>query len=93
MAFEQRRELRPLDVADIFDGAFRIWWRQSWILFGIVLVVTVPFQALANLVQVLVLPDAYASGSGFGFTTGSDVGPDAVLALVASVILLLVAYS
>jgi hypothetical protein len=86
---QRRRELRPLDVADIFDGAFRIWWRQSWILFGIVLVVTVPFQALANLVQVLLVPDAYAEG--FGFSLGA--GPEEVVAGGAAAILVLVAYA
>jgi hypothetical protein len=89
VAFEQRRELRPLDVADIFDGAFRIWWRQSWILFGIVLAVTVPFQALANLVQVLADPDAYASGFVFG--PGSDISPKAVAAAGAAAVLVVVA--
>jgi hypothetical protein len=93
VASEPRRELRPLDVADIFDGAFRIWWRQSWILFGIVLVVTVPFQALANLVQVLVIPDAYEEGFAFGFDGGPEFGPDAILATAAAGILLLISYA
>lgn len=89
----RRRELLPLDVADIFDGAFRIWWRQSWVLFGIVLAVTLPFQALANLVQVLLVPDAYAEGFGFGLGAGPDVGPTEVLAGGAAAIVVLVAYA
>ncbi len=91
MASEPRRELRPLDVADIFDAAFRIWWHQSWLLFGIVLVVAVPFQALANLVQVLVVPDAYAGGFVFG--SGGDVSPEAVAAAGAAAVLVVVAAS
>jgi hypothetical protein len=67
---EPRGELRPLDVADIFDAAFRIWWRHSWILFGVVLVVTVPFQAATNLVQVVVFPEAYTAT--FPFELGGD---------------------
>jgi hypothetical protein len=85
---EPRRELRPLDVADIFDGAFRIWWRQSWVLFGIVLAVTVPFQVLANLVETLVAPDAYAAGL---FGPGGDIDPDAVAAAGAAAVLVVVA--
>jgi hypothetical protein len=89
VASEPRRELRPLDVADIFDGVFRIWWRRSWILFGIVLAVTVPFQALANLVQVLVVPDAYAAGFVFG--PGREFSPQAVAAAGAAAVLVVVA--
>jgi len=86
---EPRRELRPLDVADIFDGAFRIWWRRSWVLFGIVFAVTVPFQALANLVQVLVAPDAYAEGFVFG--PGGDIDSAAVAAAGVAAVIAVVA--
>jgi hypothetical protein len=88
---EPRRELRALDVADIFDGAFRIWWRLSWVLFGIVLVVTIPFQALANLVQVLLVPDAYAEGFGFSLGAGPEAGSEAVVAGGTAAILVVVA--
>jgi hypothetical protein len=60
-------DLRPLAVADIFDRAFGIWWRESWTLFAIVLIVTVPVQALANLVQVLAFPEAYTMAFQFDF--------------------------
>ena len=55
-------------VADILQSAFGIWWRESWTLFAIVLVVTVPVQALATLVQVLVFPEAYTETFPFDFS-------------------------
>jgi hypothetical protein len=60
-------ELRPLAVSDILDNAFRIWWRESWTLFGVVLVVTLPVQALAGLVQVSFFPEAYEMSFRFDF--------------------------
>ena len=60
-------ELRPLAVSDIVDAAFGIWWRESWTLFAIVLFVTAPVQALANLFQVLLFPEAYTMAFQFEF--------------------------
>jgi hypothetical protein len=82
VALERRREIRPLDVADIFEAAFGIWWRESWTLFAVVLVVTLPFQALTNLVQVSLVPEWYGQSSPFEFdpASRSELEPDEVRA-------------
>src|SRR4051795_6700683 len=66
--------LRPLGIGEILDVGIKIYWRNAWTLFRIVLFVVFPAQILVNVIQVSSLPpDVQNFGSPFGpgFTDSS----------------------
>ena len=91
------RDLRPLSVGQLTDGAFRIWWRHSWTLFAVVLAVVAPLQAVTSVVQALVFPEGYESGSRLGFGDEQALEraefADVLVASTVGVVLGLVSYA
>jgi hypothetical protein len=59
--------LRPLGVGEILDVGIKIYWRNAWTLFRIVLFVVLPAQILVNIIQVSSLPSGATAHYGFGF--------------------------
>ena len=49
-------QLRPLGIGEILDVGIKIYFRNAWTLFRLVLFVVLPAQILVNLVQVSALP-------------------------------------
>src|SRR5882757_7186999 len=68
--------LRPLGIGEILDVGIKIYWRNAWTLFRIVLFVVLPAQIIVNVIQVSSLPAGVTSRGGtFGpqfTTTGSS---------------------
>ena len=48
--------LRPLGIGEILDVGIKIYWRNAWTLFRIVLFVVLPTQIVVNLIQISSLP-------------------------------------
>ncbi len=48
--------LRPLGIGEILDVGIKIYWRNAWTLFRIVVFVVLPAQIVVNLVQVSAAP-------------------------------------
>src|SRR4051812_35731266 len=62
--------LRPLGIGEILDVGIKIYWRNAWTLFRIVVFVVLPAQILVNLVQVSAAPsDATYSFNSSGTNT------------------------
>jgi hypothetical protein len=61
--------LRPLGIGEILDVGIKIYWRNAWTLFRIVLFVVLPAQIVVNLIQISSLP------SGVNSETGRPFGP------------------
>jgi hypothetical protein len=65
--------LRPLGVGEILDVGIKIYWRNAWTLFRIVLFVVLPAEILVNVIQVSALPSGstahYTFGLGPSYTT------------------------
>lgn len=59
-------ELRPLSIGEILDVAIKIYLRNAWTLFRVVLVVVAPVQIVSALIK------ASAVSSGDAFDTSSD---------------------
>jgi hypothetical protein len=70
--------LRPLGVGEILDVGIKIYWRNAWTLFRIVLFVVLPAEILVNVIQVSALPSGttthYTFGLGPSYTTQGNVG-------------------
>ena len=60
-------ELRPLSIGEILDVAIKIYLRNAWTLFRLVLVVVAPVQVVSALIQA----SAASNGSGI-YTTGDS---------------------
>jgi len=60
--------LRPLGIGEILDVGIKIYWRNAWTLFRIVVFVVLPAQILVNVIQVSALPPGVKSigSSPFG---------------------------
>jgi hypothetical protein len=60
--------LRPLGIGEILDVGIKIYWRNAWTLFRIVLFVVLPTQIVVNIIQVSSLPAGVdnAPGGPFG---------------------------
>jgi len=68
----QAPELRPLSIGEILDVAIKIYLRNAWTLFRVVLVVVAPVQVVSALIE------ASASSNGSGITTTSTTGTTTV---------------
>ena len=65
----QAPALRPLGIGEILDVGIKIYFRNAWTLFRLVLFVVLPAQILVAVIQASALP----SGSDrFGFDLGSN---------------------
>jgi hypothetical protein len=72
--------LRPLSVGEVLDVGLKIWWRNLWTLFRIVVLIVLPVQVVVALVNISVP----ASGSGsFAAAVGGRLSAQ-LLAWVAS---------
>jgi hypothetical protein len=85
-------ELRPLSIGEILDVAIKIYLRNAWTLFRVVLVVVAPVEIVSALIQ------ASAASSGSGIETTGDTTTVSshdlalyVTAILATTILSLVA--
>ena len=76
--------LRPLRVGEVLDVAIKVYLRNAWTLFKIVLVVVAPVELLSAFVIVSSLPEPDASG-GQAFEFG-DVAPFVAGVVVASLL-------
>jgi hypothetical protein len=80
--------LRPLGIGEILDVGIKIYWRNAWTLFRIVLFVVLPAQIIVGVIQVSALPAGVDSqnGSFFGprFTSSNPTisGHDATILAV-----------
>jgi hypothetical protein len=61
--------LRPLGIGEILDVGIKIYWRNAWTLFRIVLFVVLPAQIIVGIIQISALP------SGVDSQTGNFFGP------------------
>jgi len=59
-------ELRPLSIGEILDVAIKIYLRNAWTLFRVVLVVVAPVEIVSALIQ------ASAASNGSGISTTGD---------------------
>lgn len=76
--------LRPLRVGEVLDVAIKVYLRNAWTLFKVVLVVVAPVELLSAFVIVSSLPEPGASG-GQPFEVG-DLAPFVAGAVVTSVL-------
>jgi hypothetical protein len=60
-------ELRPLSIGEILDVAIKIYLRNAWTLFRVVLVVVAPVEIVSALIQ------ASAASNGSGIDTTGDI--------------------
>jgi hypothetical protein len=66
--------LRPLGIGEILDVGIKIYWRNAWTLFRIVLFVVLPTQIVVNVIQISSLPAGVdnAPGGPFGPSFSSN---------------------
>ena len=50
------QQLHPMGIGEILDAAIKLYRRNAWTLFRIVLVIVAPVTILANLIQVSATP-------------------------------------
>src|SRR5205085_6765512 len=74
-------QLRPLSIGEVLDVAIKIYWRNAWTLFRIVLVVVAPVQIVSALVEA-----SAASPSASGSEAAAGVLVTLILSLLASTI-------
>jgi hypothetical protein len=63
-------ELRPLSIGEILDVAIKIYLRNAWTLFRVVLVVVAPVQVVSALIKA----SAVSSGNAFDTSSNTTVG-------------------
>ena len=63
--------LRPLGIGEILDVGIKIYWRNAWTLFRIVLFVVLPAQILVGIIQASALPEGV--NANFNYTFGPTV--------------------
>src|SRR4029077_8622996 len=67
--------LRPLGIGEILDVGIKIYWRNAWTLFRIVLFVVLPAQIVVGIIQVSALPEGVNTNFNYslnpGFNTAS----------------------
>jgi hypothetical protein len=66
----QAPELRPLSIGEILDVAIKIYLRNAWTLFRVVLVVVAPIQVVSALIKA----SAESSGNTLDSSSGTTVG-------------------
>ena len=88
--------LRPLGIGEILDVGIKIYWRNAWTLFRIVLFVVLPAQIVVGIIQVSALPDGVNTNFNYSFNPGintaSDTlsGSDATTLVVGFVVALII---
>jgi hypothetical protein len=75
-------ELRPLSIGEILDVAIKIYLRNAWTLFRVVLVVVAPVEIVSALIQA----SAASNGSGITTSDGTTTVSSHDLALYLSAI-------
>jgi hypothetical protein len=66
----QAPALRPLGIGEILDVGIKIYFRNAWTLFRLVLFVVLPAQIIVAIIQASALPSG--SDTSFGFDVGSS---------------------
>jgi hypothetical protein len=79
--------LRPLGIGEILDVAIKITTRHWWTLARIVLVVVVPIQLLAALIDISVSEGVVTTGGQTGFDESGEIDVDQVWTFAAAAIL------
>jgi hypothetical protein len=64
--------LRPLGIGEILDVGIKIYWRNAWTLFRIVVFVVLPAQILVGIIQVSALPDDVNTNFNYSFSPGIE---------------------
>jgi hypothetical protein len=89
--------LRPLGVGEILDVGIKIYWRNAWTLFRIVVFVVLPAQIVVGLVQISSLPPGTTETQGnlgfspqFTTTNATITRSDAVTLAVGVIVSLLI---
>jgi hypothetical protein len=88
----QAPALRPLGIGEILDVGIKIYFKNAWTLFRIVLFVVLPAQIVVAIIQASALPSGSGTSFGFDFGSsdstlnGSDAWTAAVGFIVATVI-------
>ena len=59
--------LRPLGIGEILDVGIKIYWRNAWTLFRIVLFVVLPAQILVGIIQASALPEGVIANFNYTF--------------------------
>jgi hypothetical protein len=70
----QAPALRPLGIGEILDVGIKIYFRNAWTLFRLVLFVVLPAQILVAIIQASALPSGPETGFGFDFNTSTGDG-------------------
>lgn len=88
--------LRPLGIGEILDVGIKIYWRNAWTLFRIVLFVVLPAQIVVGIIQVSALPEGVNTNFNYSFNPGIDTstdtlsGSDATTLVVGFVVALII---
>ena len=64
--------LRPLGIGEILDVGIKIYWRNAWTLFRIVVFVVLPAQILVGIIQVSALPNDVNANFNYSFSPGIE---------------------
>ena len=64
--------LRPLGIGEILDVGIKIYWRNAWTLFRIVLFVVLPAQVLVGIIQVSALPNDVDTNFNYSLSPGIE---------------------
>src|SRR4051812_1191178 len=79
----QAPALRPLGIGEILDVGIKIYFRNAWTLFRLVLFVVLPAQILSAVIRASALPSGSDTfGLGFGSSTDTVTTDDAWTAAV-----------
>src|SRR5436190_1392440 len=70
--------LRPLGVGETLDVGIKIYWRNAWTLFRIVIYALLPTRILVNLIQISSLPPGTTETQGFGVTPNFQTSNDTI---------------
>jgi hypothetical protein len=72
----QAPALRPLGIGEILDVGIKIYFRNAWTLFRIVLFVVLPAQILVAIIRASALPSGTDTSFGFDVSTSPGNGLD-----------------
>jgi MFS family permease len=70
----QAPALRPLGIGEILDVGIKIYFRNAWTLFRLVLFVVLPAQILVAIIQASALPAGSDTSFGFNVDTSASDG-------------------
>jgi hypothetical protein len=85
------QQLHPMGIGEILDAAIKLYRRNAWTLFRIVLVIVAPVTILANLIQVSATPSRltpHFGVSGFASDNHDLTSQDLVTLIVGALIAL-----